>query len=81
MSFSTKRVILISILAVYIAVIILFNRFLVESIAGNVILFVTLAIYLVLVIAWWRCPHCKRGLGRTIYLSIKYCPHCGEKLE
>jgi len=27
----------------------------------------------------WRCPNCRRNLGRT--LSIKQCPHCGVVLQ
>lgn len=28
---------------------------------------------------WWRCPHCKTFLGRT--LSPDFCPYCGEKID
>jgi hypothetical protein len=27
----------------------------------------------------WRCPNCRRNLGRS--LSIKQCPHCGIVLR
>lgn len=39
-----------------------------------------LIIWLVLVLVWWRCPHCKKLL-RVSFRDINYCMHCGESLE
>ena len=33
----------------------------------------------VLMLRFWRCPHCDRFLGRLN--DLKYCPYCGEKLD
>ena len=27
---------------------------------------------------WWRCPHCRKGLGNG---RPTYCPHCGKRIE
>ena len=33
----------------------------------------------VIVLLFWRCPHCGMGLP-TREGNIRYCPHCGGKL-
>jgi len=38
-----------------------------------------IAIVLPLGLANWRCPNCRRNLGRT--LSLRQCPHCGVVLR
>lgn len=30
---------------------------------------------------YWRCPHCKKYLGKKAYPMPKTCPHCGWKLD
>ena len=30
--------------------------------------------------AAFRCPHCRKYLGKD-YIPGKYCPHCGEKID
>lgn len=42
--------------------------------AGIVVTMLDLAMY----IAFWRCPHCGRFLGRDVG---DYCTHCGKKLD
>lgn len=37
----------------------------------------TVALMVVLVV-FWRCPHCGKQLGRDV---PKYCPHCGKRLD
>ena len=46
-----------------------------------VFLWPTLAFAVALIgvnLAWWRCPHCGRHLGRD---DSKYCPGCGRRLD
>ena len=33
--------------------------------------------YLTIFLLFWRCPHCRRHLGRA---SGEYCQHCGQSL-
>lgn len=33
----------------------------------------------VLILRFWRCPHCDRSLGRLS--DLKYCPYCGKSLD
>lgn len=33
----------------------------------------------VLMLLYWRCPHCDRSLGRLS--DLKYCPYCGKSLD
>lgn len=37
-----------------------------------------LAVFFVLLAAWWRCPHCERHLGRLD--DQAFCPYCGKPL-
>jgi hypothetical protein len=37
-----------------------------------------IALYGVFIIIFWKCPNCKKQLGP---LRVKFCPHCGAKLE
>ena len=37
-----------------------------------------MCLYGILVVAFWRCPKCRKNLGP---LYVKYCPNCGEKLN
>ena len=48
--------------------------------AGPVLLCVILALTaaaLYVILRWWRCPHCGKGLGHG---RPKYCPHCGKRI-
>lgn len=36
------------------------------------------AVYVILLLKFWRCPSCERFLGA---LWVKHCPHCGEKIR
>ena len=37
-----------------------------------------LAVFGVITVAFWRCPHCGKSPG---HLTAKFCPHCGGDLE
>jgi hypothetical protein len=39
-----------------------------------------LSVWFILYFCWWRCPHCKRSLGRLEY-GITHCKYCGKKLS
>jgi uncharacterized membrane protein YobD (UPF0266 family) len=47
---------------------------------ANAILFLTMLVWMLLYAAWYRCPNCKRHLGRFRF-GDAYCPYCGEDLE
>lgn len=38
-----------------------------------------LAAVCVLMLRFWRCPHCDRSLGRLS--DLKYCPYCGKSID
>jgi rubrerythrin len=35
--------------------------------------------FVVIFLAFWRCPHCGKSLGRLA--ELEYCPYCGQKLK
>ncbi len=37
-------------------------------------------VWFVLYQKWWRCPHCKRSLGRLEY-GVTHCKYCGKALS
>ena len=39
---------------------------------------VALTLFFIVRIFFWRCPYCKKNLGKGIKYS---CPHCGKNLE
>lgn len=43
-----------------------------------VLLAVLCAAALFVMLKFWRCPHCGKGLGNGV---PKYCPSCGHKLD
>lgn len=43
----------------------------------SIILLVLLIAYLILVIAWQRCPYCNKFIR---FGKSNYCPHCGKDL-
>ncbi len=45
------------------------------SVAALVCLLAAIAILLI----FWRCPSCRRYLGRQLW--SRYCRHCGEELD
>ena len=46
--------------------------------AFGFIVFGALILLSVLALAFWRCPHCGKGLGS---LNTKHCPSCGKKID
>jgi len=36
-------------------------------------------VYVILYCVWWRCPHCGRMLGRTLFFT-EFCRFCGKPL-
>lgn len=36
-------------------------------------------VYIILYCVWWRCPHCGRMLGRTLFFT-EFCRFCGKSL-
>lgn len=43
-------------------------------------MFINLAAMIWISLAYWRCPHCRRHLGRDSWLGM-FCPHCGKVVE
>lgn len=43
---------------------------------GPIIALFATAVFLLF--KWWRCPKCRKLLGRN---TGSYCPHCGEKID
>jgi len=41
---------------------------------------VSIILLMILNVVCWRCPHCRSHLGK-LDITIKYCNHCGGKLE
>jgi len=41
---------------------------------------VLIVVTLMLILTLWRCPGCKRYLGKKFETGA-LCPHCGKKLE
>ena len=39
-----------------------------------------LAAALILLLLFWKCPHCGARLPRTLK-PYEHCPHCGKKLD
>lgn len=35
--------------------------------------------FYVILLAFWRCPHCGESLGRLS--DLKYCPYCGKPID
>ena len=80
MSFKTKRAVLIIYLFALILLVLLFAKNIVENTVLLSVFALSLFIFLLLIIFWWRCPKCKKGLGRTLF-TAQHCQHCGEELE
>lgn len=80
MNFTTKRRILNIIAVIFAVVMVLFNKFVSETLLGVTLLMLFVIAYLILSLIWWRCPHCNSYLHKLTPFST-HCPYCGNKLE
>lgn len=73
---------LIGILIVYLFLGVIFNSGMIAKVA-NVLAVIDIALILIITLAFWRCPVCKRFLPVTLrdILTIKYCPDCGADID
>lgn len=80
MSFNIKRIVLGLLLIIPVLAAIILKHFLLETSLGLFILVLYLISTFTLGYFWWRCPNCKKHLGRYIDSST-HCKHCGKKLD
>ena len=79
MSFNMKKLIMVILAVVFIAGVLIFKDFLLDTELGNVVLVMYIIAYSAFCIVFWRCKHCKRPLGKLSFFA-KYCPYCGDEL-
>ena len=74
--------ILIGILVVCLCLSVIFDGGMAAKVA-NVLAATDVALFLIITLAFWRCPECKRFLPVTPreILTIKYCPDCGADIS
>ena len=80
MGFVIKRRILNIVAIVFAITMLFFYKFLTETAIGITILISFLAIYFVLTLLWWRCPHCNSYLWKLVPFAT-HCPYCGNEFE
>ncbi len=80
MSFKIKRRILTAFTVLLVIAVIFFHEFFFGTHAGLTAFIAIMLVFTVITLIWWRCPHCRTGLGRRV-LWIKYCPRCGKELN
>ena len=80
MKFKTKRIILLILALVVVAVIGIFADRIDKSPAVLGILAAIFVAYIVLCLIWCRCPHCNTYL-RKISVFATHCPFCGKKFN
>ena len=34
----------------------------------------------IILVLWWRCPHCRAPLPTTGMWNLTYCPNCGNSI-
>lgn len=80
MTFKTKKLILSIATVLSVLAVIIFRRFFFETHTGMTALIALMLALAALSLLWWRCPHCKKGLGR-LFFGVDYCPKCGKELD
>lgn len=80
MKFKTKRIILMILAGIVVAIIAFFADRIDESPVVLGILAAIFVAYIVLCLIWFRCPHCNTYL-RKISVFATHCPFCGKKFD
>ncbi len=80
MSFKLKKLILSLCTVLLIVAAIAFKGFFFQNHTGITVFIAAFLVLSVLCVLWWRCPHCKKGLGRSFF-GVDYCPRCGKSLD
>ncbi len=74
-----KKYVLVIVVAVLGCIVVLAGGMLENDLAKSAGVVLVLSV-LALEIIFFRCPSCKRWLGRS-FRPGKHCPHCGEIIE
>ena len=71
-----KKILFISLIILFLASLVL------GSSSKEIAIFTILPLFVIWIFLhniWWRCPHCKKNLGRLEH-GITHCKYCGKKL-
>lgn len=48
---------------------------------GLICMIAMLGVMIILLLKYWKCPHCKRYFPLYMSLDSKYCPVCGKQIQ
>lgn len=52
----------------------------INPMAAVLLAMIPLAAFFIILLKFWRCPHCRAPLGRPDN-RVKFCPSCGRRLD